>query len=95
MVTNYRGSLVVNEEEEAQGDGDNGRDVVGDETDKDDIEGGAPDSNGQEEEVAKKMEVDVSVPVVGETYTRVSNSQVGIQTIDNLIPHNIPHCLLS
>ena len=89
VVTNYRGSLVVNEEEETQDDGDDGRNVVGDEADKDDIEGGAPHSDGQEEEVAKKMEIDVSVPVIGETYTRVINSQVAIQTMNNIKPHSI------
>ena len=69
VVTNYRGPLIINEEEETQGDTDDGRDVVGDEADKDDIERGAPYSNGEEEQVAKKMEVDVSVPVV-ERHTR-------------------------
>ena len=64
MATNYRGPLVVDEQKEAQSNGDSCCDVVGNGIDKDDVKGGAPDPDCQEEQVAKKMEVDVSVPVV-------------------------------
>ncbi len=63
MATNYRGSLVVNEEEEAQSNGDSCGDVVDDEADVDDVEGGAPDPDSQKEKVAEQVEVDLSVPV--------------------------------
>ena len=62
-TTNYRGSLVVNEEKEAQSDGDSCGDVVDDKADKDDVKGGTPDLDRQEEQVAQQMEVDLSVPV--------------------------------
>ena len=62
-ATNYRGSLVVNEEKEAQSNGDSCGDVVDDKADEDDVKGGAPDPDRQEEQVAQQMEVDLSVSV--------------------------------
>lgn len=46
---NYGGSLIVNEEKEAQSNGDSCGNVVDDEADVDDVEGGAPDPDCQEE----------------------------------------------
>lgn len=63
MVTDYRGPLIVNEQKEAQSNADNCRDVVGNEADEDDIEGGTPDPDSQEEQVAKQVEIDLSVSV--------------------------------
>ena len=64
-MANYRGSLVVNEEEQTEGDAESCCYVVADEAVEDDVEGGAPDSYSQEEKVAKEVKVDVSVPVWG------------------------------
>lgn len=63
MAANYGGPLIINEQKEAQSNPDGRRDVVGDETDVDYVEGGAPDPDSQEEQVAEEMEVDMSVSV--------------------------------
>lgn len=63
MATDYRGPLVVNKKENAQSKTDSCCNIVGNETVEGDVEGGAPDPYSQEEKVAKKLQVDVSMPV--------------------------------
>ena len=55
LATDYRGPLIVNEQEEAQSNADSCGDVVDKETDVDDVEGGTPDPHSQEEEIAQQM----------------------------------------
>ena len=61
-MANYRGPLVVKEQEKTESNADRRCNIVSNEAREDDVEGSAPHTNGQEEQVAKKMEIDMSMP---------------------------------
>lgn len=62
MAANHRGPLVVNEKKKGQGNANSCCNVVDNETSEDDVERCGPHSDGQEEKIAKKVKVDVSMP---------------------------------